>query len=47
MEKRGCLLPAGIVTILAAIIFVFTCVYPQDIGENSCSCKLGRFHCGA
>lgn len=34
MEKRGCLLPAGIVTILAAIIFVFTCVYPQDIGET-------------
>lgn len=34
MEKRGCLLPAGIVTIVAAIIFVFTCVYPQDIGET-------------
>ena len=34
MEKRGCLLPAAIVTILAAIIFVFTCVYPQDIGET-------------
>lgn len=34
MEKHGCLLPAGIVTILAAIIFVFTCVYPQDIGET-------------
>ena len=34
MEKRGCLLPAGIVTIFAAIIFVFTCIYPQDIGET-------------
>lgn len=34
MKKYGYLLPAGIVTILAAIIFVFTCVYPQDIGET-------------
>lgn len=34
MKKRGYLLPAGIVTVIVAIIFVFTCVYPQDIGET-------------
>lgn len=34
MEKRGCLLSAGIVAVIVAIIFVFTCVYPQDIGET-------------
>lgn len=34
MKKRSCLLSAGIVAVIVAIIFVFTCVYPQDIGET-------------
>lgn len=34
MKKRSYLLSAGIVTVIVAIIFVFTCVYPQDIGET-------------
>lgn len=34
MKKRSYLLSAGIVAVIVAIVFVFTCVYPQDIGET-------------